>query len=253
MSVSTPDLDLAQQSALDYPLDGPLLALVGSAGTGKSFALLQRAERAAQAGAALLSGATENGSVRLRGYDLGELAFDILREHRASHGGVAPERIDDARAATIFQAVGAGVFSLEWDDFLRADIDPEIAGLRAPERFADAAFRLIRRLRSALVSPQGFRESALRGATTFYAQPPNFASADILAATKSEHRDSLRVDAAELARQHAREIDLIKVLTRLYGSYLDSLTAHGCLTVIDAIYEAVAALRADAALAMRAR
>jgi DNA helicase-2/ATP-dependent DNA helicase PcrA len=108
-------------------------------------------------------------------------------------------------------------------------------------------------LRSALVSPDEFRRSAFRGATSFYAKPPNLASADILAATKSEHRDSLRADATELARQHAREVDLIKILARLYGSYLESLTAHGCLTVTDAVYEAVAALRADAALAKRVR
>ena len=157
------------------------------------------------------------------------------------------------RAATLFHAVGADLFSLDWTELLGAEIDPEITGLRAPEFFADAAFRLIRRLRGALISPEEFRTRSLQGATKFYGKPPNFADAGLLMATPEKYRDSLRVSPAELERQRGREIDLIKVLTRLYGSYVDSLVARGCMTAPDAVFEATRALQSDPAAVARAR
>ena len=43
---------------------------------------------------------------------------------------------------------------------------------------------------------------------------------------------------ANSERQRRREIDLAKIVAKLYRSYLDELVRHGCLTAGDAIAEA---------------
>ena len=62
-----------------------------------------------------------------------------------------------------------------------------------------------------------FLSRALAGATEFYANPPNLADPRLLAATKSSYHDSLDATPEELLRQHRREIDLAKILAKLYG------------------------------------
>lgn len=146
--------------------------------------------------------------------------------------------IDDVRAAMLFEEAAQPLLSLEWTEFIEAEVDPEVPGLRAPERFLDASFRLFSKLRDARISPEQFLESALRGAAQFYAKPPNLAHPDLLYYTKDNHRDSLEVDAAELQRQYRREIDLAKILAKLYRSYLDHPVREGSLTPRDAIAEA---------------
>jgi len=250
--------DAAQSAALAHPLDSPALALVGPAGTGKTSAMLLRAARAGAAateGTIWLTAPSKSGVARLRAGlaaatiparawcgGFGELAFELLHSARAP-GSRPLAHIDDVRASLHFQRAGAELFALEWTEFISAEIDPEITGLRAPERFSAAAFRLIRKLRGSLVSPQEFKLSGLRGATAFYGKPPNFASSDLLMETPAKYRDSLRVKPEELERQRAREVDLVHILTRLYQSYVDTLVAGGCLTHVDAVYEATLLLR----------
>jgi superfamily I DNA/RNA helicase len=255
-AAAAPDLDPEQLAAVDAPLAAGALSLVGAAGTGKSFALVRRAVRlaAATSGAAVLVTApSDAGVARLRAAlvalnprpslecaSLGDAAFAVLR---AAGSAQTIEAIDDVRAALHFERAGAELFALEWTEFVSAQIDPEITGMRAPERFCAAAFRLIRKLRAALISPESFKACGLRGATAFYGNPPNFANTDLLADTPSKYRDSLRVTAEELERQRTREVDLVKILTRLYTSYVETLVAHGCLTATDAVYEAALLLR----------
>jgi superfamily I DNA/RNA helicase len=268
LSLPAPVLDDAQRRALAYPLDGALLALTGPAGSGKSTILLRRAELAAARfpGAVLLGSATRRGVARVRESAVGNaglqtcrietlewLALEILNGRAEAAGTSRPEIIDEVRAATLFHAVGAELFSLDWTELPGAELDPEIPGLRAPEFFADAAFRLIRRLRGGLISPAEFRTFCLRGAADFYGKPPNFADATLLMETDKRYRSSLRVSPAELERQRGREIDLVKVLSRLYASYVDSLVARGCMTEVDAVYEATRFLQADENAAARAR
>ena len=261
------ELDDAQTAAIGMPLDASL-ALVGPAGTGKSIALVRRAERIAAetpARRVLLTAPSDDGVARLRSMaagstanlaceSLGDVAFAILREARAGDGLPGSiDAIDEVRASRHFERAGAALFALDWTEFVSAEIDPEITGLRAPERFSAAAFRLIRKLRAALISPEEFRTSGLRGAAEFYGRTPNLASADLLMDTAPKYRDSLRVDAVELERQRSREIDLVKILSRLYGSYVDTLVANGCLTPVDAIYEATMLLRARPDVRQRVR
>jgi DNA helicase-2/ATP-dependent DNA helicase PcrA len=118
--------------------------------------------------------------------------------------------------------------------------------MRAPERFLDGAFRLFCKLRDARISPEQFLESARRGAAQFYAKPPNFATPELLYYTKDNHRDSLAADAAELQRQFRREIDLAKILAKLYRSYLEHPVRQGCLTPRDVIAQAADVLQGDA-------
>jgi superfamily I DNA/RNA helicase len=236
---------------------GAALALTGPAGTGKTTELVRRALEAAGSGrGALLAAPSDGGVARLRErlprelapgtlecVTFGELAFAILGEARAADGLPALQPIDDVRASQHFERAGARLFALEWTEFVNEEIDPEITGLRAPERFSAAAFRLIRKLRASLVSPEAFRAAGLRGATSFYGHPPNFASADLLMETLPKYRDSLNVTPEELERQHAREIDLVKILAQLYATYVQELVAGGCLTPTDAVYEATLAMR----------
>lgn len=254
--------------------------ITGGAGSGKSSALIERALAQIAAhpelplrrfivtsplpgGGALREALrtrlpaerlSELDSVPWLGGELHFLAHAILAEN-ALRLGVALdiELIGDDAAEVAFERAGASLFALEWGEFVSDEIDPELSGMRAPERFAAAALRLFRKLRSALISPDEFLDRALRGAVAWYAMPPNFANPDLLQATREEYRESLNVDGAELERQRTREVDLAKVLARLYRSYLDELVAAGCLTAVDAIAEATRALAEHPDLAERYR
>jgi superfamily I DNA/RNA helicase len=237
-------LDERQAAAIAYE-PNESLAILGPPGSGKTTALVARAERLARDAEeiVLLLAPSDAGVSRLRRAadarvacsTFGDLAFAIIGDADA---------IDDVRASQHFERAGADLFALEWTEF-SDELDPEITGLRAPERFSAAAFRLIRKLRASLLSPDDFKAIGLRGAATFYAQPPNFASADLIMDTSAKYRDSLRASPSELERQRLREIDLVKILARLYASYVESLVAHGCLTPTDAVYEATYLLRAQ--------
>jgi DNA helicase-2/ATP-dependent DNA helicase PcrA len=236
--------------------------ITGAAGTGKTTELLRRASGAADAGPVLLTAASqaslealheryENENITLRSLD--ELALEIF--FHAADDGSRPSLIDDVQAALLFEEAAQPLLSLEWTEFMEAQVDPEVPGLRAPQRFLDAAFHLFLKFRDALVSPEQFLESALRGATSFYAQPPNFAHPDLLYYTKETHQGSLDVNNTELERQRRREVDLAKILSKLYRSYLDHPVKQGCLTARDAVAEAVKIVREHAAIAgeLRAR
>jgi len=218
---------------VDRPLE-EFLAIVGPAGSGKTTALRTRAARAGELGSVWFA------TPSFHSARFGELALEVVRALGSQRD---VELIPDVRAAHVFEEVGARLFSLDWTEFVSAEIDPEITGLRVPERFSSAAFRLIRRLRGALISPDEFRRLCLAGATEFYARPPNFADAKLITETPAKYRDSLRVGAAELERQRERELDLVKILARLYSSYVEALVERGCLTAVDAVYEATMLLR----------
>ena len=264
-TITNRQFDEAQLRVLAHPNDADGLAVTGPPGSGKTFVLLARANEIARqtrrptlvvspvpaAIARLREGAT---AAAIRCATPATIAFEILGNERAVRGDLrALELVDDARAAHRFESVGAALFALEWTEFAAAELDPEITGLRAPERFAATAFRLIRKLRAALVTPAEFKTIGLRGSAEFYGHPPNFASADLLVETPAKYRDSLRVTPRELERQRAREIDLVKILARLYAGYADDVAATGELTPADAVYEATLVLRADASAAKRAR
>ncbi len=226
-------LDHTQHQAVEAPFD-KALAILGAAGCGKTTALLARIERARSLGhrAPLVAGVGEPVPVRLH-----ELAEEILRE-----AGTELRLIDDVEAETIFAEAAAPLLAME-GDLIELQIDPEVHGLRSPERFLESAFRLQRRLSEALISADGFLERALAGATEFYAKPPNFAQPDLIASTKSEHRSSLAVSPEELTRQYRREVDLAKLLAGLYRAYAALLRERRCAPGRDAVSAAVDALR----------
>lgn len=258
--------DASARRAIDAPADAPLIALTGPAASGKTDTLARRyvallvADPTIAVDATIVTAASEAGARALReriasllpakravelsagrttGIPLEQFAFDVLAE-AATFSGLAYDidRIDAFDAEDIFARATAPLFSAEWSDYLGPDIDPEIPGLRAPDRFADAVFRLIAKLRDAQIGPDEFLAMCQRGATTFYANPPNLSAPSLLYATKDEHRPALAVDADERERQRRRELDLAKIVGKLYRSYLEELTAQGCLTAVDAIAEA---------------
>lgn len=227
--------------------------ITGAAGSGKTAELLRRAHAAAQNANVLLTSPSAASLALLRSQcgipgarlcSPAELALQVTGDS---------EFADDVRAAELFAAQAEPLLSLSWTELIEAEVDPEVPGLRAPERFLDAAFRLFCKLRDALISPEQFQESALRGAAQFYAKPPNLASAELLHYTKDSHRDSLDADARELQRQYRREIDLAKILAKLYRTYLDRAAGDRCLTPRDIVAEAAAALKADPARAQALR
>ncbi|MDE2483181.1 MAG: ATP-dependent helicase, partial [bacterium] len=171
---------------------------------------------------------------------LGAVARDVL-----TLGGTPIELIDDVDAAALFAHAATPLFALEWDEVTAGEIDPEVPGLRSPERFLESAFRLIRKLRGALISPETFLERSIVGAAEFYAKPPNFAHPDLLYATKDAYRDSLAVAPAELQRQYAREVDLARILARLYAYYVELVGERARMTARDAIAEATELLQHD--------
>jgi len=274
--------DANARRAVDAPADAPLLAIKGPASSGKTETLARRyaallardpsiavrdtiVTASSNSGAALLRerirplldaerAAELERDGRYAGASLAPLAFDLLAEHAAISGLSADlEAIDAFDAEEIFDRAIAPLFSAEWSDYLGPEIDPEIPGLRAPQRFATAVLRLIRKLRDAQISPDEFLAMSLRGATAFYANPPNLSSPSLLYATKDEHRPALAVDATERERQRLRELDLAKILAKMYRSYLDELVAYGCLTDTDAIAEATRLLSEHPAIARALR
>jgi superfamily I DNA/RNA helicase len=259
--------DEAQQAATDNALDAGSTAIVGPAGTGKSATLLRRARRAlgtlAGGECIVLSAAGAFGVERLRRAapdlandprvvcaGLGDVAFQIVAD-AAKERGDDVDLIADDRAAEIFERVVADLFALEWTEFVSAEMDPEISGMRWPERFADAALRLIRKLRAGALDPREFIEAVRKGATAFYGRPPNFASPELIIDTAPRYRKALEAGPEELDRQRRRELDLAKIIERLYDTYLGALVARGCLTRADALVAATGLLAADAALQAR--
>ncbi len=234
-------LDPAQHQAVEAPFDRAL-AILGAAGCGKTTTLLARIERARSFGyrTPLVAGIHQSAPSRLH-----EFAVEILRENAAEL-----RLIDDVEAKALFAEAAAPLLAME-GDLIALQIDPEVPGLRSPERFLESAFRLQRRLSEALISADGFLERALAGATEFYAKPPNFAQPDLIASTKSEHRSSLAVSPEELARQYRREVDLAKLLAQLYRAYAALLRERRCAPGRDAVSAAVDALRDTAPLSAR--
>jgi superfamily I DNA/RNA helicase len=258
-------LDGVDGRIADAPLTSDLILITGPSGSGKSDALALRYAALAAANdvapeATLVASSHPDGARDLvariaarldeashaalgrapfAGITLDRLALAIVADG-ALVGGLAPdiELLDPDEIEEIFERAAAPLFSAEWADYLGADIDPEISGLRMPNRFAAAVLRLIVKLRDAGISPETMLAQSLRGAAQFYGKPPNFADPGLLVATKDEHRSSLLVPSAELERQHRREIDLAKIVAKLYRSYVDELVRHGCLTAIDAVAEA---------------
>jgi superfamily I DNA/RNA helicase len=233
------DLDDEQRIAVDAPFDA-CVAIRGAAGTGKTHALERRIERARQEFAPGAPLTADDG--------LGPFAFETLRSF-----GLPVRRIDDVEASLLFERVCEPLFDLEWAEFAAEQLDPEVPGLRSPERFAESAFRLIRKLRDARISPDELLARSLAGATEFYAKPPNFASPALLAGTKQTYHDSLDVTPEELRRQHRREVDLAKILAKLYGAYIESIRTGGLMTERDAIASLVDLLRERPPLAAELR
>ncbi len=189
---------LALERALELPAAHGLVAFTGPPTSGKTAALVRRfavlvAAEPALAAAAIVTAARDDGAralaariraatgIAVRGATLDALALDLLRAHPLETGlALDLELIDPLDAQEIFERAAAPLFSAEWSDWLGADVDPEIAGLRTPDRFAVAALRLIRKLRDAGIDDAAFLQAALRGAAAFYASPPNLASPALL-------------------------------------------------------------------------
>jgi superfamily I DNA/RNA helicase len=268
--------DPGDARVLDAPLEGNLLLIGGATGSGKTealaaryVALVRRGEIAIESTLVAAAGAEAARDLAARianrldpvaaaafaaapftGITLDELAFAIVADG-ALAGGLAPdiERLEPYEAATVFERAAAPLFSAEWAEYLGTDIDPEISGLRTPDRFADAVLRLVAKLRDAGIGPEQMLQQAQRGAAAFYANPPNLTEPGLLYATKDDYRNSLLVSPAELERQRRREIDLAKIVAKLYRSYLDQMVRNGCLGAGDAIAEATRILGESPALA----
>lgn len=235
------ELSAGQRAAVEAPYE-QCFAIVGRSATGKSTALAERIARAR----ALLPGADP---LALRSpRELETYAFALLHSRDMT---VAP--VDDIEAELLFAEACAPFFDLRWDEFGRDQLDPEVPGLRSPERFLASAFRLIRRLRDGGIEPAEFLARSLTGATEFYANPPNFADPALLVGTKNSHHDSLHVTSDELSRQRRREIDLAKILAKLYERYVELVAATGRMTGRDAVIAAAELLRNDPPLAAQTR
>jgi superfamily I DNA/RNA helicase len=234
------ELTAQQRAAVELPFDG-CCAILGAAGTGKTTALYERAARArvhvAQSDPATFASPDA----------IDAFAFALLRER-----GLDVRRVDDVEAEALFATACKPLFALDWEEFAN-ELDPEVPGLRSPERFLEAAFRLFRKLREALISPATFLERSLAGAAQFAAKPPNFADPALLFSTKNEHHDSLDVSPQELQRQYRREVDLAKILAKLYRQYDELIASSGRLTGRDAVARAAALLCEDPELARRDR
>jgi superfamily I DNA/RNA helicase len=235
------ELSTEQREAVERAHD-ECFAILGPPGSGKTTALTERA-------AALRALYPQSDPLFLASDDaLSELAVRILRSC-----GKDVTLVDDVDAELVFAQACAPLFALEWSEFSTDQLDPEVPGLRSPERFLRSAFRLIRRLRDADVAPAFFLSRALTGATEFYARPPNFADPALLSATKHCYHDSLAVKPEELTRQRRREIDLAKILARLLERYVELVESTGRMTARDAAIASAQLLERNGELAITLR
>jgi superfamily I DNA/RNA helicase len=231
------ELTAEQRAAVEAPYEESL-AILGSIGSGKTTALAERLSR-------IRTLHPDAEPLRFDyGHGIGDFALTILR----SRGAVVTV-VDDVEAELLFERACSSLFALEWEEFAAAQLDPEVPGLRSPRRFLASAFRLIRRLRDADVGPDVFLARALSGATEFYAKPPNFADPALLMATKNSYHDSLAASPQELTRQRRREVDLAKILARLYTQYVDLTRSSGQMGKRDAVVAAADLLGNDPQLA----
>ena len=207
----------------DVSLDRSL-AILGPPASGKSVAL------AARVAALRSSDSHVDVFVAAHPRELRTLALHLLELD-----GKAVTLVDDVDAEAEFARFARGLVALEWEEFISGAVDPEVPGLRSPERFLDAAFRLVRRLSDAAITPKAFLDTCLVGATKFYAHPPNLAHPDLILGTKETYRDSLDVTPAELDRQRRREVDLAKILARLYDVYRKNTAQTLRMTARDAV------------------
>lgn len=210
------------------------LTIAGAAGTGKSAALRERARRWTERFPTVPALQLEDAA----GFE--RLALQVLAK-----AGRPVTRIDDVEAEATFADACGPLFALDWEEIVTQQLDPEVPGLRSPARFLESAFRLIRRLRDAGIGPPDFLARSLSAATAFYAAPPNFADPKLLTYVKPADHAALAVTPQELQRQYRREVDLAKILAKLYERYCDLVETSARMTGRDAISAAVARLNAD--------
>ncbi|MDQ2865902.1 MAG: UvrD-helicase domain-containing protein [Candidatus Eremiobacteraeota bacterium] len=229
--------DHEQTRAVEAPLETSI-AILGAPGTGKSTALARRVERISrEAGRGAVFAASHPDSL----ISLARIALETA--------GITFTLIDDVEAESRFAGAAQPLLDLAWVEFEEGNVDPEVPGLRSPDRFLLSAFRLFRKLRDAAIDPAQFLARSLSAAAAFYAKPPNFAHPELIRATKEIYRDSLVVTPEELARQYRREIDLAKILARLYDGYIEIVDRAGAFTAGDAVARAVSVLRTNTAIA----
>jgi superfamily I DNA/RNA helicase len=225
-----------QRAAIDAPFDASL-EIAGASRTGKTTTLRARAARYEE----------EYGCAYFFAPHPCEL---VVLASAVLEAAGSPVRIADAiDARRAFTAGAAQLFDLTWPELRNGTVDPEVAALRGPQWFLDAAYRLVRKLRDSGIDPKIFLERSLAGATDFYAKPPNFAHAELIAATKDVYRDSLDVSPEELQRQYRREIDLVKIVHKVYDKYVAFTNVADALCASDVIARAVATLRESPTLA----
>jgi superfamily I DNA/RNA helicase len=236
----TVEFSAEQRAAIEAPFDASL-EIAGASRSGKTTTLRARATRYED----------EHGSAYFfaaHPCELVSLASLVLE----SAG--SPVRIaDEIEARRMFAAGAAQLFELTWPELKNGTIDPEVAALRGPRWFLDATYRLVRKLRDSDIDPQTFLDRSLAGAADFYAKPPNFAHAELIAATKDAYRDSLDVSPEELQRQYRREIDLVKIVHKIYNKYVSLTNAADALCENDVVVRAVDRLRERHELAANVR
>lgn len=222
-------LDPQQRAALEVDLEIEGVAVLGASGSGKSTTLLAHIRRSlAKSDGEILALTSANEQAmraRFRQTFSSEefqritlcTPFQFARLH---HRGIKEMRILDRHEAyTEFEAAAAPLLAGEWATLQSGEIDPEVSGLRYPERFLAAAFTLMMKLLASNIDPLEIAADALRATTEFYAHPPNFADPDLLRLLKEEHRSSLRVDRAKLDHQRRREVDLTRIVATLFADF----------------------------------
>jgi superfamily I DNA/RNA helicase len=223
-------LDAEQLAFVAASADAAAIALVGPPGSGKTHALLSRVitlttKLTLPCQVRLLTTANPTPLADALGSSVAktcvistvaEFAQEVFldaAETGAFDGEV--QLLEDRDAFEHFLGLAEPLLNLEWPEFARNEIDPEVSGLRMPTRFLATTYRLFERLRAANIDPARLEEVALRGTAMFYSAPPNFADAELIRATKDTYRDSLRVNTRALDHQRRRESDLARIVGRL--------------------------------------
>lgn len=266
-----PELDSEQEAFAAAAAGAAAAAVTGPPGSGKTHALLARlirqAELAPEGRMLVLTTASTAPLHDVFAERLDpelaercvvctplEFAAYALRTHYREAGFSAPPRIAGEAAARMhFTELAQPLLNLTWPALRNGEIDPEVSGIRNPERFLSATYTLFEKLRAAGHDPLHISEPALRGTTKFYAAPPNFADAELIRATKDAYRDSLRVDFQALDHQRRREADLTAIIAELARAQDTGGREGGLLAPQQALFMLVEALQRSPEFAGRLR
>ena len=263
-------LNPIQQEAVEHTIDAPLKVIAG-AGTGKTMVLTHRFvhilkehtdiapqnilaltftnKAAAEMKERIIELAKAEGIIQHDAASPPQLWVGtfhsfcgrILREN-AFEAGLDPDFIvlSEADARQIHHRIVNNLVSLQLNTDEFRPHEYQYVRFENPRFLYADVFTFISKLKDQLVSPDGFREIALRGTSTYYQRLDSLLdeavnSSDVASATKKALK---RRREENVPYEHGFESEMIEIIYHIYKAYQDYLNQNDMLDFGDLIFKA---------------